>query len=367
MQVKFFDLKKQNEAVKDEILAEIKEIIDSNQFVLGPKVEELESSVARFCGVKHAVALSSGTDALLVALMAIGAGPGDEVITTPFTFFATCGSIVRSGATPVFADIDPDNFNIDPDDIKNKITDKTKCIMPVHLYGQCANMDAINKIAKENGLFVIEDAAQGIGAKIGDNMAGSMSDIGCFSFFPTKNLGGLGEGGMSVCGSDELFNKMLMLRNHGSAKRYHHEYIGGNFRMDAFQAAGLIVKLKKLDGYINKRRGNAALYMKHLNGLEHIALPAEEDVFFHTYNQFVIKTKKRDELRDHLTENGIGTQIYYPLCLHEQNCFKYLGYVTGDLAAAEEISHSCLALPIYPELREDEIEYVCEKIRAFFK
>jgi dTDP-4-amino-4,6-dideoxygalactose transaminase len=366
MQVKFFDLKKQNDDVKDEFLAEIKEVIDSNQFVLGPKVEDLEEKISGFCDVKYAVALSSGTDALLVALMAIGVEPGDEIITTPFTFFATCSSIVRSGAIPVFADIDTDTFNIDPADIKKKITNKTKGIMPVHLYGQCADMNKINSIAKENGLFVIEDAAQAIGAKIGEDKAGSFSDIGCFSFCPTKNLGGFGEGGMAVCNTEELYKKMSMLRNHGSAKRYYHEYIGGNFRMDAFQAAGLSVKLKRLDGYIKKRRGNASLYMRHLSGLEHITLPAEENGCFHTFNQFVIKTKRRDELRDFLTKNGISTQIYYPVCLHEQNCFKYLGYKTGDLAAAEQISQSCLALPIYPELKEDEIIYVSENIKAFF-
>jgi dTDP-4-amino-4,6-dideoxygalactose transaminase len=366
MEVKFFDLKEQNDAVKDEVLSDIKELIDRNQFVFGPKIEGLEKQIAKWCGAKYATALSSGTDALLAALMAIGIKPGDEVITTPFTFFATVGSIVRSGATPVFADIDADTFNIDPADVESKVTKNTKCIMPVHLYGQCADMDEINRIAKKNGLMVIEDAAQAIGADINGGKAGSLSDIGCFSFFPTKNLGGFGDSGMTICSDERLYEKISMLRNHGSAKRYYHEYIGGNFRMDAIQAAALSAKLKNLDGYIIKRRKNAALYRECLN-TKGAALPVEVDGYLHTYNQFVIKAERRDELKDFLEKNGIGSQIYYPLCLHEQSCFKYLGYKPGDFPAAEEISKKCLALPIYPELKEDGIRYVSEKINEFYK
>ncbi len=367
MQIKFFDLEKQNRAVKDDILTEMQDVIDSNHFILGPQVSNLEGKVANYCHTNHAVALSSGTDALLVALMALDLKPGDEVITTPFTFFATVGSIVRAGATPVFADIDPVTFNISPEEIARNITDKTKCIMPVHLYGQCADMDAINAIAKEHDLKVIEDAAQAIGAKYDGKPAGSMSDIGCFSFFPTKNLGGFGEGGMAVCDTDELHKKMVMLRNHGSARRYYHEFVGGNFRMHALQAASLRVKLKRLDKYICMRRANATIYNKMLGDVAEVTIPVECENQFHTYNQYVIKIEKRDELKDFLAENGVGSMIYYPVCLHEQSCFEYLGKKRGDFALAESVSNECLALPIYPELTDEEIEYVAEKIIEFCK
>ncbi len=353
--------------VRDEILSEYAKVLDTNQFVGGPMVGRIEAEIASYCDTKYAVALSSGTDALLVALMALDLKPGDEVITTPFTFFATVGSIARAGAVPVFADIDPVTFNIDSDEIIKKITDRTKCILPVHLYGQAADMDAINKIAKERGIIVIEDAAQAIGAAVNGDKAGGVSDIGCFSFFPTKNLGGFGEGGMAVCGDESLYNKMMMLRNHGSSKRYYHEYIGGNFRMDALQAAALGVKLKRLDSYIRMRRDNAHQYFEQLQGVMPESLPKEINGRLHTYNQFVIKVDKRDELKEFLAQSGIGTQIYYPLCLHEQSCFKYLGCARGDFPKAEEVSGRCLALPIYPELTEDEITYVSDKIKEFYR
>ena len=366
MRVNFFTLDEQNAPIKDEVLAELSQVLDSNQYILGEKVAQFEAEAAEHVGVKHAVGLSSGTDALIVALMALDLQPGDEVITTPFTFFATVGSIVRAGATPVFADIDPETFNIDPDDIKRKITRRTKCIMPVHLYGQCADMARINAIAKEHGLKVIEDAAQAIGAQFGGVQAGANSDIGCFSFFPTKSLGGFGEGGMTTTNDTTLYNKMVMARNHGSARRYYHDFVGGNFRMHAFQAAGLRIKLPKLDSYLAKRRENAKIYEGSLNGVSDVTLPKEAESCFHTYNQYVIRAKKRAALQEYLQENGIGTQIYYPLCLHEQDCFKNLGYSVGDFPVAEAVSHDCLALPIYPELRRDEIEYVSEKIKDFY-
>ena len=365
MKVNFFDLKEQNDAVKDEVLVGLKEIIDKNQFVFGPKLDQIEEEVAEYSGTKFAVALSSGTDALLVALMALDLNIGDEVITTPFTFFATVGTIVRSGATPVFVDIDPITFNIDPAEIEKKITNNTKCIMPVHLYGQCANMKEINAIADKHGLKVIEDAAQAIGAATGDKRAGSLSDIGCYSFFPTKNLGGFGDSGMAVTSDEALSKKIRQLRNHGSERRYYHDYIGGNFRMDSFQAVSLSAKLKSLDTYIEKRRKNAALYHDLLAGVDGIILPSENDGYLHTYNQYVIQTNRRDELKTFLQDNGVGSMIYYPLCLHEQPCLKYLGHNVGDFPVAEEISHNCLALPIFPELKEDEIAYVAAKIKEF--
>lgn len=367
MKVNFFDLKQQNAEVKDEVMAEIGVIIDNNAFVFGPALEGFEREMETYCDTNYAVSLSSGTDALLIALMAIGIKPGDEVITTPFTFFATVGSIVRAGATPVFADIDPNTFNIDPADIERKITDKTKCIMPVHLYGQCADMDKINALAKDRGIYVIEDAAQAIGADIRGVKAGNLGDIGCFSFFPTKNLGGFGDAGMAVTNNEELYKMLKMLKNHGEITRYYHEYVGGNFRMDSFQAAALSAKLKRLDDYVAMRRQNAALYNEQLSGARGVVLPIEVEGYLHTYNQYVIKAEKRDDLRAYLADNGIGSQIYYPLCLHEQNCFAYLGYKPGDLPVAEDIDDKCLALPIYPELPDEEIVYVSDKIKEFYK
>jgi dTDP-4-amino-4,6-dideoxygalactose transaminase len=366
MQVKFFDLKQQNDEVRDEVLADIKDLIEKNQFVYGPKTLNIEQEIADYCGAKYGVAVASGTDALLVALMALDLKPGDEVITTPFTFFATVGSIVRAGATPVFADIDPDTFNIDPAEIKKKITGNTKCIMPVHLYGQCADMSRINELAKSRGIVVIEDAAQAIGARQNDKYAGNLSDIGCFSFYPTKNLGGFGDSGMVTTNDEKLYNKIVSLRNHGELKRYYHDYVGGNFRMDNFQAVALSAKLKRLDGYIEKRRRNAALYKEFFGSTDVVTLPKESDSFFHTFNQFVITTESRDELKDFLQNNGIGSAIYYPLCLHEQECFNYLGYATGDFPVSEETAKRCLALPIYPELTDDEIKCVAEKVKGFF-
>lgn len=371
MQVPLLDIKEQNESLRSEIEAALARVLDTNAFILGSEVAELENETARYCGVTHAIGCASGSDAILLALMALGIGPGDEVITTPYSFFATVSSISRLGATPVFADIEPEYFNIDPARIEAKITSRTKAIEPVHLYGQCADMDAINAIAAKHGIRVIEDAAQALGAKDRERQAGSMGAIGCFSYYPSKNLGGMGDGGMLTTNDDTLAAKLRALRVHGSEERYYHKYVGLNSRLDGFQGAVLRVKLPHLDPWTEKRRANAEAYRHWFTnrGLgEYLTAPIERPGAFHIYNQFVIRVpKKRDELRAFLTENGIGTDIYYPLPLHLQECFAYLGYTKGDLPIAEEAACETLALPIYPELRSEQIEFVCGRIAEFFE
>lgn len=371
MQVPLLDIKEQNESLRSEIEAALARVLDTNAFILGSEVAELENETARYCGVTHAIGCASGSDAILLALMALGIGPGDEVITTPYSFFATVSSISRLGATPVFADIEPEYFNIDPARIEAKITSRTKAIEPVHLYGQCADMDAINAIAAKHGIRVIEDAAQALGAKDRERQAGSMGAIGCFSYYPSKNLGGMGDGGMLTTNDDTLAAKLRALRVHGSEERYYHKYVGLNSRLDGFQGAVLRVKLPHLDPWTEKRRANAEAYRHWFTnrGLgDYLTAPIERPGAFHIYNQFVIRVpKKRDELRAFLTENGIGTDIYYPLPLHLQECFAYLGYTKGDLPIAEEAACETLALPIYPELRSEQIEFVCGRIAEFFE
>ncbi len=371
MQVPLLDIKEQNESLRSEIEAALARVLDTNAFILGSEVAELENETARYCGVTHAIGCASGSDAILLALMALGIGPGDEVITTPYSFFATVSSITRLGATPVFADIEPEYFNIDPARIEAKITSRTKAIEPVHLYGQCADMDAINAIAAKHGIRVIEDAAQALGAKDRERQAGSMGAIGCFSYYPSKNLGGMGDGGMLTTNDETLAAKLRALRVHGSEERYYHKYVGLNSRLDGFQGAVLRVKLPHLDPWTEKRRANAEAYRHWFTnrGLgDYLTAPIERPGAFHIYNQFVIRVpKKRDELRAFLTENGIGTDIYYPLPLHLQECFAYLGYTKGDLPIAEEAACETLALPIYPELRSEQIEFVCGRIAEFFE
>ncbi|MCC6825925.1 MAG: DegT/DnrJ/EryC1/StrS family aminotransferase [Acidobacteria bacterium] len=371
MQVPLLDIKEQNESLRSEIEAALARVLDTNAFILGSEVAELENETARYCGVTHAIGCASGSDAILLALMALGIGPGDEVITTPYSFFATVSSISRLGATPVFADIEPEYFNIDPARIEAKITSRTKAIEPVHLYGQCADMDAINAIAAKHGIRVIEDAAQALGAKDRERQAGSMGAIGCFSYYPSKNLGGMGDGGMLTTNDETLAAKLRALRVHGSEERYYHKYVGLNSRLDGFQGAVLRVKLPHLDPWTEKRRANAEAYRHWFTnrGLgDYLTAPIERPGAFHIYNQFVIRVpKKRDELRAFLTENGIGTDIYYPLPLHLQECFAYLGYTKGDLPIAEEAACETLALPIYPELRSEQIEFVCGRIAEFFE
>jgi len=355
-----------------EVLADVEKninaVIESGYFILGPVVEELEQKIVTYCEAKYAVGVSSGTDALLISLMAAGIKEDDEVITTPFTFFATAGSISRLGAKPVFVDIEPDTFNIDTKQIEENITRKTRAILPVHLYGQCVDMDPVLDLAQKNNLVVIEDAAQAIGSKYKGRRAGSMGDYGCFSFFPTKNLGGFGDGGMVTMNSEKLYEKVKILRVHGSNPKYYHKVIGGNFRLDAIQAAVVLAKLKYLDRWTEKRRTNAQAYGRLLEekGITgQLTLPSEV-VPRHVYNQYVVRVKeKRDELRKFLGENNIATEIYYPLPLHLQDCFASLGHKKGDFPESEKAADETIALPVFPELTEEQLNYVGETIAQF--
>jgi dTDP-4-amino-4,6-dideoxygalactose transaminase len=380
IKVPLLDLKPQYQALAAELNAAVAEVIQSQYFILGPEVECFEHGIADYCGVEHAVGVSSGTDALIVAMMAMGIGQGDEVITTPYSFFGTVGSIVRLGAKPVFVDIEPDSFNLDVAKIEAAITPKTRAIAPVHLFGQMAPMKAINRLARDHDLLVIEDAAQAIGAKQNGHSAGSFGHMGCLSFFPTKNLGGFGDGGMIVTDDADYASIARELRNHGMEPKYFHPRIGGNFRLDALQAAVLNVKLPHLDSWHEKRRNNAALYRKLFDqaGLSRevsqldtslergIVLPHERAGNYHIYNQFVIYSEQRDELMAQLKANDVGCEVYYPLALHQQECFRLLAYIKGDFPYAERAADMSLALPIYPELTTEMIERVVEVIAEFY-
>ncbi len=370
IKVPLLDIPLSYEAVLADVEKNINEVIRSGYFILGPVVEELERQIAAYCGAKYAVGVSSGTDALLISLMAAGIGEGDEVITTPFTFFATAGSISRLGAKPVFVDIEPTTFNINPKHIEKNITNKTRAIIPVHLYGQCADMDPILDLAKINNLTIIEDAAQAIGSKYKGGGAGSLGDYGCFSFFPTKNLGGFGDGGMVTMASEELYEQVKTLRVHGSNNKYYHKVIGGNFRLDAIQAAVVLAKLKFLDQCTEKRRSNAQTYdrlFKEKGATDSLTLP-QEIIPRHVYNQYIVRVKeKRDELRSFLGGKNIATEIYYPLPLHLQDCFASLGYKKGDFPESEKAADEIIALPIFPELTTDQLEYVAASISQFLK
>lgn len=369
MKVPLLDLKPQYTAIKEEVLAVTTEIYEGQHFILGPKVEALEREIARYCQCEYAVGVSSGTDALLISLMAAGIGPGDEVITTPYTFFATVGSIARLGAVPVFVDIEEDTYNLAPHFIKDKITDRTKAIIPVHLYGQCCNMDPIVTLAMEHDLVLIEDAAQAMGAEYKGQRAGSMGTMGCFSFFPSKNLGAFGDGGMVTTCSESLYESLKILRVHGSSPKYYHKLLGGNFRLDALQAAIILVKLPYLDKWTTARQANARRYRElfRREGLDRtIRLPVERDGR-HIYNQFVICVDdQRDQLKDYLQEAGIGTEIYYPVPMHIQPCFNHYYGEKGDFPRAENAADKTLALPIYPELTEEQQAFVVKTIKAFY-
>ncbi len=379
--VPLLDLKPQYEALKAELDAAVADVISSQYFILGPVVENFERACARYCDTEHGIGVSSGTDAIIVALMAIGIGHGDEVITSPYTFFSTASSIVRLGATPVFVDIEPRSFNIDASQIEAAITEKTRAIMPVHLFGQMADMGTINRIAHAHGIQVIEDASQAIGSRQNDRPACSWGDMGTLSFFPSKNLGGFGDGGMVVTNNAELAETSRQLRNHGMEPKYFHSLIGGNFRLDALQAAVLDVKLKHLNRWHEQRRNNATYYRKlfkeagmdrnidtpNTENLQNgIILPTEEDNNYHIYNQFVIYSDRRDALMEHLRANQIGCEIYYPLALHEQECFSYLGLKKGSFPNAERAAAMSLALPVYPDLSKEQIERVVKVTCDFF-
>ncbi|MFA6034240.1 MAG: DegT/DnrJ/EryC1/StrS family aminotransferase [Myxococcota bacterium] len=362
MNVPLLDLKRQYRTIKAELDKAVQEVVESQQFIMGPVVARFEDEVAAYCGVMHAVGVSSGTDALLLSLMALGVGPGDEVITTPFTFFATAGSIARLGARPVFADIDPEDYNIDPLRIEALITPRTKAIMPVHLFGQLCAMDEICAIAARHGVPVIEDAAQAIGAAKDDRKACSFGLAGCLSFFPSKNLGGYGDGGMVLTNDEGFFKQLKLLRMHGMEPKYYHKAIGGNFRLDTLQAAVLSVKLRYLDEWSEARRRNAAQYRRLFAGTPFVGLPVEKPGYTHIYNQFVVTVPKRDAVIECLKKAGIGADIYYPVPLHMQECFGYLGHKNGSFPVAERAAAEVLALPIFPELSIDEIEAVAGTI-----
>jgi dTDP-4-amino-4,6-dideoxygalactose transaminase len=364
MKVPLLDLKAQYATIKNEVLSAVSEVLESQICIGGPKVAELEAKVAAISDCKFAVGVSSGTDAILNCLMSLEIGTGDEVITTPFTFFATAGCIARVGAKPVLVDIDPRTYNINPELIEAAVTEKTRAIMPVHLFGQMADMNPIMAIAKKYNLAVIEDAAQSITSTYKGKKAGSIGTAGCFSFFPSKNLGGIGDGGMVVTNDKQLYDRLSMMRNHGMNPKYYHKYIGGNFRLDPIQAAALLVKLPHLDKWSQARRCNAAYYDKKFAGSV-VKTPFINPDCVSIFNQYVIRVPGRDKLIKILREKDIGCEIYYPVPLHLQDCFKYIGYKKGDFPQAEKAADEVLALPIYPELSDETKHYVAETVLTF--
>ncbi len=363
MHVPSFDLSRQNRMLRDELMQAMGDVVDSAHFILGSPVERLEESIAEICGVRRAVAVANGSDALFLALLAAGIGPGDEVITTPFTFFATAGAVARAGAKPVFCDIRPDTFNVDPELMEVKVTSRTKAIIPVHLYGQPADMESISNIASERGLTVIEDAAQAIGARYHAKPVGSLGHMACISFFPTKNLGAFGDAGMVVTDDDSIAERLRILRAHGARKKYHHELLGINSRLDALQAAILNVKVKYLSQWAEARRSIADRYSCVLGDVQGLTVPAVADGVFHVYHQYTVRVNARDEVQRELAVRGIGTTVYYPLPLHLQPVFSELGYVEGDLPESERASAEALSLPIFPELTEEEQGYVIDQVK----
>lgn len=370
MKVPLLDLKIQYAPLRDETLKSLNDILDSQYFIGGKYVSKLEEDIAAYSGVKHAIGVSSGTDALVASLMGCGIyrspldeGAADEVVLPAYTFFATAGSVWRCGARPVFAEIDPDTYNISPDSVAEKITERTKAVMPVHLYGQCADMDAILKTAKTHNLAVIEDGAQAIGASQNGVKVGGFGNCAGLSFFPSKNLGGLGDGGMVITNDDKLAVKIREIRNHGMEPKYYHKHVGGNFRLDAIQAAGLLAKLPHLDDWGRMRAENAAVYNAAFADVDEIKTPVIKPYNKSIYNQYIISVPNRDALLAHLREREIGCEIYYPVPLHLQECFAALGYKKGDFPNAEYAAEHTLALPIYPELTREQLEYVAAEVK----
>ncbi|MHC4759016.1 MAG: DegT/DnrJ/EryC1/StrS family aminotransferase [Planctomycetota bacterium] len=364
MQVPLLDLKAQYTTIREDVMAAVADVLESQRCIGGPKIEELEQGIAEISDCKFAVGVSSGTDAILNTLMSLEIGPGDEVITSPFTFFATVGCIVRAGAEPVFVDIDPKTYNIDPAKIESAITDKTRAIMPVHLFGQMADMNPIMEIAEKHNLAVIEDAAQSISSTYKGKKAGNIGTAGCFSFFPSKNLGAAGDGGMIVTNDEQLYEKIKMMRDHGQKPRYHHHYVGGNFRLDPIQAAVLLVKLPYLDQWSQARRDNAAYYNEKFEGTV-VQTPYIRDDCVSIYNQYCIRVPRRDELVSYLGEKKIGCAIYYPIPLHLQECFAGLAYKQGDFPVAEKAAGEIMAVPVYPELTDEMKDCVVDTIMDF--
>lgn len=367
--VPLLDLKAQYEPLRTEILEALIRVCDSQRFILGPETQALERELAEMLGVVDAIGVSSGTDALLVAMMALGIGAGDEVITSTYSFFATAGCITRLGARPVLVDIDPATYNIDPAGVARALTSKTKAIIPVHLYGQCADMDALLATAAGAGVPVIEDACQSIGATWRGRQSGSMGRTGCFSFFPSKNLGAFGDGGLVTTQDPAFAAEIRLLRGHGAQRRYYHDRVGGNFRLDELQAAVLRVKAPHLAGWTAARRRNADRYraMFAAQGLTGVVLPVEQPGAFHIYNQFVVRLPQRDAVKDHLQASGIGCEVYYPVPFHLQECFRDLGHSAGAFPEAERAAAESLALPIYGELTEAQQQHVVASIARFYE
>jgi len=361
MIVPLLDLKAQYATIKEEILSAVLEVLESQRCIGGPKVAELEEKIAAISDCKFAVGVSSGTDAILNSLMSLDIGRGDEVITTPFTFFATVGCIARTAAKPVFVDIDPQTYNINAELIENAVTERSRAIMPVHLYGQMADMDPIMTVANKYGLAVIEDAAQSITSTYKGKKAGSIGTVGCFSFFPSKNLGGIGDGGMIVTNDEKLYERLFIMRNHGSKPKYYHKFVGGNFRLDPIQAAALLVKLPLLEQWSQARRRNADYYNKKFEATV-VQTPYVNHQCVSIYNQYCVRVPGRDEVVAHLKEKNIGCEIYYPLPLHLQECFASLGYKQGDFPESEKAAKQIMAIPIYPELTDEMKDYVAETI-----
>ena len=367
--VPLLDLQPQHKQIREEVLAEIIRVVDSQKFILGEDVQKLEGEIASYCGTTYAIGCASGSDALILALMALEVKPGDEVLTTPYTFFATAGAISRVGAIPVFVDIDEATFNIDPGLIEKTLAahPKIRAMIPVHLFGGCADMDPIMEIAGTRGIPVIEDAAQSIGSEYKGRRAGSIGQIGCFSFFPSKNLGGYGDGGIVTTNESGLAERLSALRVHGGKTKYYHEWIGINSRLDALQAAVLRVKLRYLDNWSEGRAKNAAHYRNELAklGVDVTPLTPAEYQTRHIYNQFVIRSANRNALQGHLAGQGIGSEVYYPIPLHLQPCYAFLGHKPGDFPVSEKLAEESLALPVYADLSEDDIDYVCDSIRSY--
>lgn len=368
MKVPMLDLSEQYQGIRTEVMEAMDQVMSSSQFILGSNVKKLEADIAKYSNVAHGIGCGNGSDAIHIALQALGVGAGDEVITTPFTFFATGGAIVRAGATPVYVDIDPVTFNIDPEKIEAAITEKTKAIIPVHLYGQMADMEKIAEIASKNNLAVVEDAAQAIGAKQNGKSVGELGSAATYSFFPTKNLGAYGDGGMIVTNDEETAEKCRVIRVHGSKPKYYHHVLGYNSRLDELQAAVLNVKFPHLDEWSSLRRDKAATYTNLLNEKlgDLVTTPVEKEGNYHVFHQYTIRVEQRDELQKFLKEQGVATMIYYPLPLHVQPVFKDLGYKEGDLPMSDKAASEALSLPMFPELKTEQQEYVVAKIAEFF-
>jgi dTDP-4-amino-4,6-dideoxygalactose transaminase len=365
----FLDLSLQFEQIRDEVMQAVTKVLDTQRFVLGPEVEQLEEEIADYLGCRFAVACASGTDALILALMAAGIRAGDEVITTPFTFVATASAIVRAGATPVFADIDPQSYNLDPQSVARAITSRTRAIIPVHLFGLPAEMESVMEVAERRGITVLEDAAQAIGAVYQRRKVGTIGAMGCFSFFPSKNLGGAGDGGLIATNDQAHVDRLRLLRVHGSRHKYQYEILGTNSRLDALQAAILRVKLRHLNDWTEQRRLNAERYHRlfaNSKAANRLVLPGEPGGMRHVYNQFTIRCAERDPLREHLQREGVPTEIYYPYPLHLQPAFSYLGYKEDSLPHAEAVAREVLSLPVYPELTEDQQQVIVSAVARFF-